>query len=103
MPQTVRIATIADVAPGSAKVIDADGRSIALFNVDGSFFALDNTCPHMGGALGEGTVVGDTVTCPWHGAEFNIKTGEVQSPPAASGVRSYPVSVEGDDIFIEFD
>ncbi len=97
--------TMAFMPPGwfASDWIPGTKLGVLIHNVDGSFFALDNTCPHMGGALGEGTVVGDTVTCPWHGAEFNIKTGEVQSPPAASGVRSYPVSVEGDAIFVEFD
>ena len=57
-------------------MVQAEGRSIALFNVAGSFCAIDNTCSHEGGPLGEGELAGEIVTCPWHNAEFNVKTGE---------------------------
>src|SRR5262249_34203705 len=63
----------------------------ALFNVEGTFYAIDNTCTHRGGPLGEGELSGDTVTCPWHGAHFNVKTGAVTVPPARTGLRRYPI------------
>src|SRR5207245_179427 len=66
--------------------LQAEGLSIALFNVEGSFYAIDNTCTHRGGPLGEGELKGDTVACPWHGAHFNVKTGAVTVPPARAGV-----------------
>jgi nitrite reductase/ring-hydroxylating ferredoxin subunit len=94
---TVRVARVSEVSPGTGKVVGTDGRSIALFNVDGVFYAIDNTCTHRGGPLGEGALIGET------GAQFNIRTGAVTRPPAPSGVRSYPVKVEGDEVFVDLD
>ena len=90
-----------DLAPGTAKLVEIEERKIALFNVDGKFYAIDNTCTHRGGPLAEGEIEGDVVTCPWHGATYNVKTGEVLGPPASLGVASYNVRVEGSDIEIE--
>jgi nitrite reductase/ring-hydroxylating ferredoxin subunit len=103
MSRTVKIANASELAAGTAKVVEAEGRSIALFNVDGTFCALDNTCTHVGGPLGEGVLSGEAVTCPWHGAKFNVRTGEVLGPPARQGVRAFPVTVAGDDVFVELD
>ena len=103
MPKTVKVAQTDELLPGSGKVVDADGRSIALFNVEGTFYAIENTCTHRGGPLGEGELNGDSVTCPWHGANFNVKTGAVTSPPAGTGVRSFVVKVEGNDVLVEVD
>ena len=103
MPKTVKVAQTSELSPGTGKVVEADGRSIALFNVEGAFHALDNTCTHRGGPLGEGKLNGESVTCPWHGANFNVKTGAVTKPPAGAGVRSFPVKVEGDDVLVELD
>ena len=103
MPERIKVAQFDEVSPGSGKVVEANGQSIALFNVDGALYAIDNTCTHVGGSLGEGDLIDDTVSCPWHGAQFNVKTGEVLSPPAGSGVHSYAVKVEGNDVFVELD
>jgi nitrite reductase (NADH) small subunit len=103
MAQTVKVAQTSDLSPGTGKVVQADGRNIALFNVEGTFFAIDNTCTHRGGPLGEGELSGDTVECPWHRAHFNVKTGAVTSPPAGAGVRSFLVKVEGNDVLVEVD
>ena len=103
MPKLVKVAQTSELAAGTGKVVEADGRSIALFNVEGSFYAIDNTCTHRGGPLGEGELTGDTVECPWHGANFNVKTGAVTRPPAGAGVRSFPVKVEGTDVLVEVD
>ena len=65
MPKMLKVAQTTDLSPGMGKVIQADGRSIALFNVEGTFFAIDNTCTHRGGPLGEGELSGDTVECPY--------------------------------------
>ncbi len=100
---TKKIAKTSDLVPGSCKVVEAEGETIALLNVEGTFYAIGNTCPHRGGPLGEGSLEGNTVTCPWHGAQFNVTTGEVLAPPAATGVKSYPVRVEGEDVLIEFE
>jgi nitrite reductase/ring-hydroxylating ferredoxin subunit len=90
-----------DLEPGTARLVQIDDKEIALFNVDGKLYAIDNTCPHRGGPLAEGVVDGDVVTCPWHGATFNIKTGEVLGPPSPTDVGSYRVWITGPDIEIE--
>lgn len=90
-----------EIEPGSAKLVEVEGKEIALFNCDGEYYAIDNECTHVGGPLCEGDLDGETVVCPWHGGEFNIKTGEVLAPPAEENVTSYKVSVEGDSIKIE--
>ncbi len=96
-----KVADTKEIQPGTAKLVEVAGRKIALFNVDGQFYALDDTCTHRGGPLSEGSMEGDSVTCPWHGATFDIKTGQVQGPPAPKGVASFKVQVEGSDIKIE--
>ncbi len=89
-----------DVAPGSGTVVEASGRQIALFNVAGTFYAIDNTCLHSGGPLGEGSLEGPVVTCPWHGWEYNVTSGQCQMD-ASINVATYPVRVEGNDVVIE--
>jgi len=93
MAKTVKVAQTSDLAPGTSKVVQADGHSIGLFNVEGTFY----------GPLGEGELSGETVECPWHGAHFNVKTGAVTRPPAPAGVRSFPVKIEGNDVLVEVD
>lgn len=95
------VAKTSDIADQSAKCVVVEGRSIALFNFDGEFYAIDDTCTHEGGPLSEGMVEGDEVECPWHGAQFNIKTGAVTLDPAEDNVATYNVRVIGDDIEIE--
>jgi nitrite reductase (NADH) small subunit/3-phenylpropionate/trans-cinnamate dioxygenase ferredoxin subunit len=101
MPKTVKVARVHDLSPGSGTTVDADGQRIALFNVEGTFYAIDDTCPHRGGPLGEGELHGAIVTCPWHGAAFDVQTGAVTAPPARAGVRSFRVSVDGNDVLVE--
>jgi nitrite reductase/ring-hydroxylating ferredoxin subunit len=103
MSKLVKIAEPREVAPGTGKVVEAEGRSIAVFNVAGTFYAIDNTCTHQGGPLGEGELAGEIVICPWHQAEFNVTTGEALGPPANGGVRRYPVKVQGNDVLVELD
>ncbi|MDZ7344512.1 MAG: non-heme iron oxygenase ferredoxin subunit [candidate division KSB1 bacterium] len=101
MAQFIKVATIDEIAPGTGKQVEANGKQIALFNLDGNFYAIDNTCTHRGGPLAEGFVEGEDVTCPWHGAQFNIKTGAVVGPPATQRVTTYNVRVQGNEIEIE--
>lgn len=101
MGKLVTIAKVGDLEPGQGKVVVVEGMELALFNVGGTYYAIDNACTHSGGPLGEGALEGDEVTCPWHGAVFKIPTGEVVSPPAPTGVASYPVKVSGQEIQIE--
>jgi nitrite reductase/ring-hydroxylating ferredoxin subunit len=103
MSNTVKVAETQDLLPGTGKVVQSGNHEIALFNVDGEFFAIDNICSHSGGPLCEGELSADIVECPWHGAQFNVKTGAALCPPAPGDVRSFPVKVEGNDVLIELD
>ena len=101
MPVYIKVASTDEVEPGRGKLVAIQGKDIALFNVDEKYYAIDNTCTHRGGPLAEGIVVGDEVTCPWHGAKFKVTSGEVCGPPAGKGVRNYNLRVSGSDIEIE--
>ncbi|MBI4470482.1 MAG: non-heme iron oxygenase ferredoxin subunit [Acidobacteria bacterium] len=101
MPESFRVAAKADINPGTAKCVEAGGRRLAVFNVGGDFYAIDDSCTHRGGPLSEGQVQGTTVVCPWHGASFDIATGSKLTPPAMAAVRSYRVEVNGEDIMVE--
>lgn len=94
-----KVATKSEIAPGTAKVVEAGGTTIAIFNCDGAFYATENTCKHRGGPLGEGTIAGTSVTCPWHGWEFDVSSGECQMDPAIK-VRTFPITVQGEDILL---
>lgn len=89
-------AKLTDVPPGQCRSVEIEDRCIALFNLNnGDIYALDNTCPHAGGPLGEGTLDGEFVECPWHGWKFNVRTGERKRNPAQEWtVASYPVQTE---------
>ena len=97
----VPVAKVSDVGPGEVRVFEVAGKGIALANVGGSFFAIDDVCTHDGGPLGEGRVVGDLVECPRHGARFDVKTGRPRALPAVVPVRTYPVAVEGDEVKVD--
>jgi len=101
MSEFVKVAQASDIAPNHPKVVVAQGKKIALFNVDGTFHAIDNACPHAGGPLSMGELQGDEIVCPLHGAKFKLSTGEVLGPPARQGVRSYNVRVNGPDVELE--
>jgi 3-phenylpropionate/trans-cinnamate dioxygenase ferredoxin subunit len=96
-----RVASTADVPPGSVRVFQVKGRSIALANLDGAFYAVDNLCTHDNGPLGEGTLWNGTIECPRHGARFDVKTGAVKALPAVRPVRTYPVRLDGDEVSVD--
>jgi nitrite reductase/ring-hydroxylating ferredoxin subunit len=96
----VRVAGVGDLQPGEGCVVDAEGRALALFNVAGSYHAIDNACVHRGGPLGAGDLDGRTVSCPWHGWRWDVTTGASTTNPALR-VACYPVSVEGDGVYVE--
>jgi nitrite reductase (NADH) small subunit len=100
MAEWHRLAAVGEVAPGSAREFTAGGRVIALFNVDGTFYALDGVCPHAGGPLGEGSLDGTVVTCPWHGWQFDVTTGRHCLNPRIEHTK-FPVKIEGNDIYVE--
>lgn len=78
MPRWIRVCSTDDCPPGKAVELVAGDRMVALFNVDGTFYALDGVCPHQGGPLGKGCLAGAIVTCPWHGWQFDVRTGQHQ-------------------------
>lgn len=82
-------------------MVKAQGHQIAVFNVEGRFFALNSNCTHSGGPLGKGRLYNGVVTCPWHGAQFDVKTGECLAEPATTNVETFPVYVEGNSVFVE--
>jgi 3-phenylpropionate/trans-cinnamate dioxygenase ferredoxin subunit len=101
MAEFVKVASTNEVAPGGARLVNLNGKDIALFNIGGSFFALDNACTHEEGPLAEGEIEGHEVTCPWHGARFDVRTGEVLCAPANEDLQRYNVRVVGNDIEVE--
>ena len=90
-----------DIAAGQCKQIEVGGKKSALGNVDGTYHAIDDTCTHVGGPLSEGSMDGNIVTCPWHGATFDVTSGSTLGGPAPSGVSCFTVRVTGDDIELE--
>jgi 3-phenylpropionate/trans-cinnamate dioxygenase ferredoxin component len=97
----VKVAKTDELGPGQSKLVDVKGKRIALFNIDGEFFAIDDMCTHEEASLAEGEISGYEVTCPLHGAKFDIRSGEVLGPPAYDDVASYPVRISGSDIEVE--
>jgi nitrite reductase/ring-hydroxylating ferredoxin subunit len=100
MSEFVPVAKVADVKPGECRTVMADGRELALFNVGGKFYCLDNVCPHRGGPLGEGTLDGNVVTCPWHGWRFDVTTGVSPVVPTAK-VEKFDCVIEGNDVKVK--
>ncbi|MFZ0829655.1 MAG: Rieske 2Fe-2S domain-containing protein [Thermoplasmata archaeon] len=88
-------------APGEAVRVDVSGVPVAIFNVDGELRAIVARCPHRGGPLEKGPVTGRTVTCPWHGSQFDLDTGQVVRGPAVTPVKSFAARVEGDVLVVE--
>ena len=101
MAEFVKAAKTDEIAPGQSKMLEVNGKKIAIFNLAGSFYAIDDTCSHRGGSLSQGMIEGEKVTCPWHGAVFDIRSGEVLGPPAPKGVACYNVRVDGVQIEVE--
>ncbi len=96
----IRVAKVRDVPAGEGRVVEAAGRVLALFHVDGRYYATDNACPHRGGPLGEGDLDGTVVSCPWHAWRWDVTTGANVNNPAVK-TACFPVIVEGDEIFVE--
>ncbi len=94
MADWVRVATVSELEPGTFRVVDVDDVMIAVFNIDGAFYAIEDVCTHAYETLTGGPVNGCEITCPRHGARFNIKTGEALCAPAYEPVSTFPVRVE---------
>ena len=99
--QFVKVATVRDLESGKGMVVVVKGTRVAIFNCAGTYYAIKGTCPHMGGELGEGLLEGEIVTCPWHGWQFNVRTGKNPESEVV-GVRTFEVKVEGEDILLVF-
>ncbi|HEY2934548.1 MAG TPA: non-heme iron oxygenase ferredoxin subunit [Acidobacteriota bacterium] len=102
------VARTHEIQPGQAKAVDVNGKRIAIFNVDGNFYAIEDTCSHRGGPLSEGFVEGMRVICPWHSASFDLQTGKARSEgpyfagaPDSANLKSYRVEIDGSDLKIE--
>ena len=100
MSRRVFIGLAADVPNGEGRVVEAEGMTLALFNVDGDFYALENACAHRGGPLGEGDLDGTVVVCPWHAWRWDVKTGANVNNPAVK-MPCFPVSVDDGRLFVE--
>lgn len=101
MKRFVRVAAQADIAVGGKKLMEIDGVPVAVFNVDGIFYAIEDICTHDGGNLVEGDLIGHEVECPRHGARFDVRTGAATKMPAFEPVPTYEVQTAGDDILVE--
>jgi len=96
----IRVARLHDIAPGELLRVEIDGKLVCLANVDGRVFAVDDDCPHIGGALSDGDLDGCVLTCPVHLARFDVRNGKVLRGPAREDVPVYAVRVVGDDILV---
>ena len=98
----VIVAKTSDVKPGTMYKASVDGKDILVMNLQGEYFAMDDTCTHAGASLSEGKLEGNIVTCGWHGAQFDCKSGRLEKFPAKiNNLKSYNVSIESDSIFVE--
>jgi len=96
----LRVAKKDEVPAGTIREFAIEGKAVAVANVDGNLFAINNVCLHRGGPLGEGELARQIVTCPWHGWKYDVTTGRLSNNPAV-GVERFPIEVRGDDIFID--
>lgn len=100
MSEFVKVANVADVPDGGAKAVEVNGRTLALFNAGGRFYAIDNACRHRGGPLAEGEVYGTRVVCPWHGWEYDFSTGCNVDDPSMK-LACFVVRVEDGAVFVQ--
>ncbi|MBI4145579.1 non-heme iron oxygenase ferredoxin subunit [Candidatus Woesearchaeota archaeon] len=97
----VPVCKTSDVPLGNIRAFKANDKDIAIANVEGKFYCINGRCTHKGGPLGEGELDGITVTCPWHGGQFDVTTGKVLSPPAPTAVSCFKLKVEGGQILVD--
>ena len=102
MAQFIKVARRGDIPDGAGRVIEINGRLIALFHSGGQFYAIDNACLHQSGSLGEGEVYGTRVVCPLHGWEYDFATGSNVDDPSMK-LTCFEVKVEGDEIMLACD
>jgi len=100
-PARIDLCSTEEVAPGAALRIETGGLAVAVFNLDGEFYVTDDACTHGPGLLSEGFIDGDVIECNFHNGQFNIKTGEVVSPPCMVPIKTYRTLVENGRVLIE--
>ena len=103
MSEWVRICATSELLPGEYKVADVDGVQVAVFNIDGELYAVEDVCTHDGGELAGGPIDGFEIECPRHGARFDIRTGAVLCPPAYEPTAKFPVRVEDGVVYTRDD
>ena len=96
----LRATKIGEVPPGMVRELQLDGKVIALANVGGKLYAVNNVCLHRGGPIAQGELSGQVVTCPWHGWQYDVTSGKLVTNPAV-GVETYAVEVRGDDVYVD--
>jgi 3-phenylpropionate/trans-cinnamate dioxygenase ferredoxin subunit len=94
----VTVAKVGEIPEGGRKIVRVDDQSVAVFNLAGRYYAIEDVCTHDGGPLAEGELEGEAIECPRHGARFDVRTGAVLAPPAIAPVPTYEVRVEGEEI-----
>ena len=97
----IKAADLDELQPGQTKLVSNEGTEVVLCNVDGQYYAVDNFCPHMGAPLCEGELDGSDLWCHFHGASFDVKTGDVLTPPAYENLKCFPVRLTDEGIEIE--
>lgn len=100
MVEFVKVAAVSEIPAGKMKGVVAKGKKILIANMGGKLYAVGDVCTHVGGPLHEGQLDGSTVTCPWHGSQFDVKTGKLVKGPAAKPEAMYEVKVEGNDVSV---
>ena len=98
--KSTRVASVQDLSEGKPFCADVGGKEIAIFKIGEKYHAIDNVCPHLGGPLCKGPIANGVVTCPWHGSDFKIETGALLKGPAKTGVKTYPVEIRGNDVYV---
>ena len=101
MARFVKVAAQTDIPLGGRKLIEIDGVAVAVFNVNGAFYAIEDVCTHDGGNLVEGGLLGSEIECPRHGARFDVRTGAATKMPAFEPVPTYAVKVDQDSVLVE--
>lgn len=96
----VAVATLSELPNGARKIVEVDGRPLAVFNIAGALYAIADVCSHDDGPVAEGELDGHEIECPRHGARFDVRTGKVLSFPAIVSIPAYPVRVEGENVLV---
>ena len=100
MTDFIKVAKLDDLEDGDLMAVEVDGEPVCLAKVDGEVYAFTDNCTHISGPLNEGELDDDVLTCPWHGAQFNVRTGKVLRGPARQDIQTYAVQVDNDDILV---